>query len=105
MNVPSAMRLSTSEVSNVAVPIFLPGESPYSLVLFDDCGSMYISAVQDDTVTPPKYFDPALKVMNWYICLTRWSYTYETLVWKVGLTGEPQNPSCEKVAVERVWVE
>jgi hypothetical protein len=104
LNVSSAMSFSSGDVSNIAVPIFMPGEPPYTLVSFGECGSMYKEAYQNDTVSPPEGFSPPLKVMNWYICLTRWSYTYVTLVWKVGLTGEPQNPSCQKVDVERVWV-
>lgn len=64
---------------------------------------MYISTGLDDTVSPPAYFNPNKKVKNWYICLTRYSYLYQTLSWKVGLTGRPQNPSCQKVDVIRVF--
>jgi hypothetical protein len=104
MLVPSAMHISLDPLSNVGTPIFLPGWNRYSLVNFDECGGLYIEASQDDTVTPPSLYDPPLKVKNWYVCLSRWAYTYESLIWKVGLTGEPQNPSCQKVEVERVWV-
>jgi hypothetical protein len=102
--VPSAMEFSTSPTSNVAVPIFYPGWDRYSMVEFDERGEMYIEAYQDDTVSPPTYYPTPLKVKNWYICVTRWGYTYSTLVWKIGLTCEPQNPSCQKVVVERVWL-
>jgi hypothetical protein len=36
--------------------------------------------------------------------VTNWAYTYVTLTWKIGLTSEPQNPSCQKVEVQRVFV-
>jgi hypothetical protein len=102
--VPSAMRLSTNPTSNVGIPIFSPGQNEYSTLSFEQSGSMYIEAYQDDTVSPPTNFEKPLKVKNWYLCLTRWSYLYNTLVWKTGLTGQPQNPSCQKVEVERVWL-
>jgi hypothetical protein len=102
--VPSAMRLSITPTSNVGIPIFSPGYTEYSTLNFEQNGSMYIEAYQDDTVSPPINFQTPLKVKNWYMCLTRWSYTYNTLVWKIGLSDQPQNPSCQKVEVERVWL-
>jgi hypothetical protein len=104
LEVPSAMELSVQFTSNVAIPIISPGWDEYTSVYFDECGGLYIPAYQDDTVSPPSYFPDTLKVRNWYVCLTRWSYTYTTFAWKVGLTGEPQNPSCQKVEVQRVWI-
>lgn len=102
--VPSSMHLSQSVGTNVAIPIITPGWSKYDLVSFDECGSMYMSVYQNDTVSPPTYYNPTLKLKNWYVCLTAYAYTYETLVFKIGVQGEPQNPSCKKVEVERVWV-
>lgn len=103
LTVPSAMFLSIFSQSNVANPTFYPGTTKYDVIAFDEYGSAYISATLDDTVSPPTYFSPSLKVKNWYICYTRWSYLYYTLSWKVGLTGEPQNPSCQKVDIVRVF--
>ncbi|KAF3000831.1 hypothetical protein E8E13_006841 [Curvularia kusanoi] len=103
LTVPSAMYLSLSSASNVANPTFSPGTEKYDVIAFNKDGSAYISVGLDDTVSPPTYFSPNLKVNNWYICLTRWSYQYYTLSWKVGLTGEPQNPSCQKVDVVRIF--
>jgi hypothetical protein len=100
----SPMMLSASDTSNIAVPIFLPSTNVPTYVHFDECDKMYIEQYVDDTVSPPVFLETPAKVMNWYICLTRWSYTYTTLAWKVGSTGEPQNPTCEKVEVERVWI-
>lgn len=103
LTVPSAMAMSPYLTSNVVNPIFHPGESPYTLIAFQEDGCTYVTASQDDTVSPPVYYDPSLKLKNWYVCLTRWSYLYQTLSWKVGVTGEPQNPSCQKVDVIRVF--
>jgi hypothetical protein len=104
LSVPSAMSIYTSELSNVGVPIFAPGPTPYSAVSFDECGKMYIETTLDDTVSPPEYVGEGIKVYNWYVCLTQWSYLYTTLVWQIGRTGEPQNPSCQAVNVTRVFV-
>jgi hypothetical protein len=104
LEVPSSMQLSNQLTSNVAIPVISPGWDDYTAVYFDECGSLYIPAYQDDTVSPPESFPGTMRVKNWYVCLTRYTYTYTTLAWKVGLTGEPQNPSCQKVEVERVWV-
>jgi len=103
LNVPSAMNIPFSGTSNIANPTFYPGTDNYDLIAFEEDGCAYIRASLDDTVSPPTWFDPSRKVKNWYICLTRWSYLYYTLSWKVGLTGEPQNPSCQKVDVVRVF--
>ena len=68
-----------------------------------DCEDLYIPRTQDDTVSPPAYLDQQENATNWYVCLTRYAYLYETLVWKIGVKGEPQNPSCKKVQVTRVF--
>lgn len=99
------MSISPSLDSNIANPTFFPGQDDYTLVAFKDCDNMYIKGYTDDTVSPPAYWDDETsKLENWYICLTRYSYLYTTLSWKVGVTGEPQNPSCQKVEVKRVFV-
>jgi hypothetical protein len=86
----------------MAIPIISPGSEPYDVIWFDADGYAYLQAWQDDTVSPPVY--ATIEVASWYVCLTRWSYLYQTLVWKVGRTGEPQNPSCQEVQVRRVFV-
>jgi hypothetical protein len=103
LTVPSAMFLALDETSNVANPTFYPGTDKSTLVAFEEDGCLYINANRDDTVSPPSVFYPSRHVKNWYICLTRYSYTYTTLSWKVGLTGTPQNPSCQKVDIVRVY--
>lgn len=95
------MRFSIDVTSNVALPIFMPGNSSYTAVNFADDGCMYIPKSVDDTVSPPGYFSPPKKLTEWYVCLTRYGYLYQTLVWKIGVQGKPQNPSCQKVEVYR----
>ncbi|KAF9701681.1 hypothetical protein EKO04_000296 [Ascochyta lentis] len=103
LTVPSAMSMNPTPNSNVVNPTFYPGVSESTVIAFDTDGCTYISTWLDDTVSPPSYYDPPRKVKNWYVCLTRWSYLYQTLSWKVGVTGQPQNPSCQKVDVVRVF--
>jgi hypothetical protein len=98
---PSPVHLSMDLTSNLAIPIMFPS-GDYTSISFDEDGYAYILAVQDDMVSPPEY--AAIKVASWYVCLTRWSYLYHTLVWKVGMTGEPQNPTCVEVQVRRVFI-
>jgi hypothetical protein len=98
---PSAMHFSWDLTSNLAIPIIFPSGS-YSLISFDQDGYAYMLAQQNDMVSPPVYAD--IVVASWYVCLTRWSYLYHTLAWKVGRTGEPQNPSCVEVQVRRVFI-
>lgn len=97
------MSISPSLESNTVNPTFYPGTSSFTLISFEENGSAYLTANRDDTVSPPEYYNPPRKLKNWYICLTRWSYLYKTLSWKTGVTGEPQNPSCQKVDIVRVF--
>lgn len=102
-SVPSAMEFSIDATSNAAMPIFFPNNSSSTAVSFKESGNMYIARNVDDTVSPPASLNTTQALENWYICLTRWSYLYQTLVWKIGVEGVPQNPSCQKVAVQRVF--
>jgi hypothetical protein len=88
--VPSAMHLNTSPGSAVTVPVFSPGPDSDTTVEFEDCGSMYIAN--------------QVNTKSWYLCLTSYGYTRITLAWNGGLTTEPQDPTCRKVDVERVWI-
>ncbi|KAF1833931.1 hypothetical protein BDW02DRAFT_551553 [Decorospora gaudefroyi] len=105
LRVPSAMNFDYDPGSNLATPVIMPGQSRYEPVAFEaGTNHMYIPVKQNDQVSPPEPYLPPLKLKNWFNCLTRYSYTYETLAWKVGMTGEPQNPTCTAVEVHRVWV-
>ena len=102
MTIPSAMHLVDTFTSNVAVPILYPGYTPYTEVYFDSDDSMYILSFRDDTVNPAVSKEE--KIYQWYICTTSYAYTYVTLAWVIGKEATPQNPTCEKVIVKRVWV-
>ncbi|KAF2640857.1 hypothetical protein P280DRAFT_507439 [Massarina eburnea CBS 473.64] len=103
--VPSAMQFESIATSDIAWPNFSPKNITNTYVYFaKDCEEMYIPLNLDDTVSPPAYLEKTKKVQNWYVCLTRWSYLYTTLNWKFGVTGKPQNPSCQKVSVYRVFI-
>ncbi len=97
------MRFSYNPGSNLADPIFSPGQAQDQPVAFDDCDKMYVSVALDDMVSPPTPYDPPVKLQNWYVCLTWFSYLYTTVAFKVGIVGEPQNPSCVPVDVIKVW--
>tara|TARA_R110002003_G_scaffold119_5_gene10581 strand:- start:5654 stop:6160 length:507 start_codon:yes stop_codon:yes gene_type:complete len=97
MNIQTGAKFVNDPTPNIGVPIFDTWYTviPYTLVNFDQCGRMY----RADTENPP------MNVKNWYMCDVRYNYQYETLVWKIGLTSELNNPTCQKVEVERVWVD
>jgi hypothetical protein len=80
-------------------PIFPPSVS------FDQNSLMNIQASQDDRLEPANEALAAPEVLyRWYICNTYFTgYMYSGLTWVLG-DGEPQNPTCQKVDVERVFV-
>lgn len=102
--VESTMRLVTNPSSNVAVPIFFPTITEYQVVYFDDCNSMYIERYLDDAKVPIETPAEPIKDFNWYICSTYYGYRYDTLAWKMGIYGAPQNPTCQSVLVKRVFL-
>jgi hypothetical protein len=98
------MALATNPASNVAVPLFSPSSSPYTLVGFDEGGQMNIHSAMDDTVTPLEGgIGKDRAYYRWYVCETYVGYDYFTLAWGLGEI-EPQNPSCQGVGVVRVFV-
>jgi hypothetical protein len=96
------MSLYLQPETNVALPLFIPGYDT-TYVGFDKEDKLYISYYVDDTVSPPKA-GKTKKLYNWYTCETYYTgYTYTTLAWLIGRECKPQNPSCEKVDVVRVF--
>lgn len=83
------MVLQTSPETNVAAAFFEPADSGTS-VGFDANGFLYILG------------DEAKAVYRWYSCLVKGSYSYTVLSWVSG-SGEPDNASCVKVDVKRVF--
>jgi len=79
------------------------GEGTYTA--FDKKGLLNILQYQDDTLEPgEEYLKKPRALYNWYICQTYWSgYRYTTLTWVLG-SYPPQNPTCQKVNIKRVFV-
>lgn len=101
-NLSSPMQLSYNPASNVAVPLFMPAEYGQE-VAFDPDNKMAIVGYLDDRLAPsPSPYDPK-RLYRWYVCTTYAGYVYQTLAWALG-EAEPQNPTCEKVDVVRVFV-
>ncbi|OCL02003.1 hypothetical protein AOQ84DRAFT_197696 [Glonium stellatum] len=99
-NLSEPMGLAFNPVSNVAVPLFTPGNEDSTLVSFDKNDLMNIGGYLDDRVVPPTQMTQ--QYYRWYICTTYYGYTYETLAWVLG-QYPPENPSCQKVHVKRVF--
>ncbi|CZS97688.1 related to heatshock protein Hsp150 [Rhynchosporium agropyri] len=100
-NVSSSLQLAPSPTSDVAVPLFFPGDQGFSGYGFDKKDKLFVAGYLDNTVSPPVY--KAQAYYRWYACITNAGYTYQTLAWAVG-SGKPENPSCEKVDVKRVFI-
>jgi len=98
-NVSEPMELSFGPITNIAIPLFSPGYDSTS-VAFDNCDRLNIQGYLDDTVDPAAY--QITPYYRWYVCLTVTAYRYQTLSWVVG-NGEPENPTCQKVDVKRVF--
>jgi hypothetical protein len=84
----------------VAIPLFSPSVEYSTPVGFDENGLMNIQNYLDDRVVPPTQSTKAY--YRWYICTTYYGYTYQTLAWVLG-QYPPENPSCQKVEVKRVF--
>lgn len=98
-NLSSPLEITSPVTSNVAVPLFTPGLGSTS-VGFDSENRLFVFSYIDDTVSPPEY--KVQGFYRWYVCLTNAGYTYTTLAWVVG-PHSPENPSCVKVEVKRVF--
>lgn len=101
----SAMRFHYEAGTNLVEIMLEPWTDIYQLVWFEeDSASMYIAIDEDDTGKVRDWVVPPKQVKNWYMCNSRYSIKLRTLAWKIGFVGEPQNPTCSKVDVVRVWV-
>ncbi|KAF4628641.1 hypothetical protein G7Y89_g9516 [Cudoniella acicularis] len=99
-NLSSPMDFSYNPASNVAVPLFTPSETGTN-VAFDERNRMNLQQYLDDTKPLPNY---AVKPLyRWYVCTTYAGYLYQTLAWVMG-DGKPENPTCQKVDVVRVFI-
>jgi len=93
------LSFSYNPTSNVAIPLFTPADGDQ--FVFSDTNLLGVQGFVNDTQTPIK-FGPQFVVRRWYVCETYYGYRYTTLAWALG-TGEPENPSCVKVEVMRVF--
>ena len=95
------MGLSVDPISNVAIPQFVPGYQ-ITQVAFDDENRMNIQGYFDDRYFPVKMGSSAY--YRWYVCETYTEgYVYLALAWVLG-DDHPENPTCVKVAVVRVFL-
>lgn len=76
----SALSLSANPISNVAVPLFYPGDNDVQQIAFDNKGLLNIQGSLDDSVYPFNATETKA-YYRWYICITRVGYEYTTLAW------------------------
>ncbi|KAL3418556.1 hypothetical protein PVAG01_10272 [Phlyctema vagabunda] len=100
-NLSSPLGLTYNPSSNVALPLLEPGYGN-TLMAFDSEGLLNIQSYIDDRLPPP-YTGEQTAYYRWFVCKTYYTgYQYTTLAWTLG-DGEPQNPTCSKVDVKRVF--
>ena len=88
--------------TNVALPLLEPSNNA-QYVAFDDKDLMNVISNLNDAVTPPSD-ETSTALYRWYVCQTNFEgYQYQTLAWVYG-NGKPQNPTCVKADVKRVFV-
>ena len=101
--IPESLGLYPSFSSNVALPLLWPGDTEATTMAFDKNDLLNIQDYVDDKVNPPVSGDYTA-YYRWYSCSTYWQgYSYVTLSWVLG-EGKPQNPSCVKIDVKRVFI-
>ncbi|KAE8452966.1 hypothetical protein EG329_012153 [Mollisiaceae sp. DMI_Dod_QoI] len=94
INIYSAMAIFPNIATNLGLPLLEPSEDGTE-VGFDQDNWMYIMGSSDHLTWQPYY--------RWYACTTVTSYTYQLLNWVYG-DGQPENPTCYKVDVLRVFI-
>lgn len=103
-NIPSAVYFNFDATTDSVLPILTTGV-PYDVqrFSFNDKDELILQGYVDWTANPPNYAGP-YGLNRWYACRTYYAgYQYENLVWGLG-AGKPDNPSCVKVDVKRVFV-
>jgi hypothetical protein len=95
------MGLQLVPTSDVAAAMF--GFAAEQIVSFDKSDLLTIVSNLDDTVSPPTHKTQPL--YRWFICWTNQiGYYNQQLNWVVGVHTHPQNPTCQRVDVKRVFV-
>ena len=89
--------------TNVGLPLFSPGYDITYVAFDDETGEMVVFSYLNDTVNPATDDKPRA-LSRWYACKYNYSaYVYEVLTWVYGI-AEPENPTCSKVTVKRVFL-
>ena len=97
------MVISPEPSTNVGVALFGIGDD-YFYISFDSDNFMYYPSYYDDCTNPPTILKEPQHLERWYICVINYlGYEYDQLSWVYG-HDNPQNPTCQKVSVERVFV-
>ncbi|KAF2866945.1 hypothetical protein BDV95DRAFT_443246, partial [Massariosphaeria phaeospora] len=100
--IPSSVQLYVDPITNVALPLLYPGESQQTL-LFNKDNFLAIQGYVDDTGSAPVAGE-VKGYERWYSCTTYYGgYQYVNLAWTLG-DQTPQNPTCIKVWVKRVFI-
>jgi len=97
-NLSTPVTLEFNPTSNIALPMFTPSE--YGTSLAFDVNDL-LNVQGSDGYLPT--IGTTVAYYRWYICETDGGYLYTTLAWVVG-AGEPENPTCSKVDVKRVFI-
>jgi hypothetical protein len=92
----SALSLSANPTSNVAVPLFYPGDDDAEQVAFDNKGLLNIQGYLDDSVFPFNATE-VKAYYRWYICETQVGYLYTTLAWVRPSSTFPSFPHIRKL--------
>ncbi|KAI1659309.1 hypothetical protein F4813DRAFT_354531 [Daldinia decipiens] len=103
----TAMSLMYNPASNLAFPLIWPSSDTAQPVSFTEDELLAVAANIDDAVSPPQPFENYVTYLTdrWAVCTTYWQgYGYVALQYVLG-KEEPQNPSCQRVTVKRVFVE
>ncbi|KAK6581148.1 hypothetical protein PZA11_006636 [Diplocarpon coronariae] len=100
-NTSMSLGLETHPLSNVAIPLFRPGDRGFTHFGFDYFNMMFAGGFQHDSVSPAlKKFLPYYR---WQVCVTDAGLELTTLAWVVG-HGRADNPTCIPIVVSRVFV-
>lgn len=100
VNVSEAVQFSYPSTSNVAVPLFFPGEDTNVALGFDDKKELFLVSYYDDsTIVAGQYPNSTGKAYyKWVTCYQQvGGYFYYAVGWVTG--GAPTNPTCEDVRI------
>jgi hypothetical protein len=91
---PSPMQIIQDGQTELAMLNFFPGQ-PFTAIRFAEDGAMYVSLNVNGKGDQ--------KIESWYVCSTAREHEMETLNWKITMSGAPQNPTCQRVRVQRIY--